>query len=63
MFYSGRKWLPFMRKVGAQRSWFDWHVWAGAIGPVLVLMHTADAYEEDHDRAWELVTEIGRAHV
>jgi Fe-S-cluster-containing hydrogenase component 2 len=41
MFYSGRKWLPFMRKVGAQRSWFDWHVWAGAIGPVLVLMHTA----------------------
>lgn len=41
MFYSGRKWLPFMRKVGAQRSWFDWHVWAGAIGPALVMMHTA----------------------
>jgi Fe-S-cluster-containing hydrogenase component 2 len=41
MFYSARKWLPFMRKVGAQRSWFDWHVWAGAIGPALVMMHTA----------------------
>ena len=39
--YSARKWLPFMKKAGGQRSWFDYHVWAGTIGPLLVMMHTA----------------------
>ena len=41
MFYSGRKWVPAFKKLGSQRGWFDWHVWSGAIGPMLVMLHTA----------------------
>ncbi len=41
MFYSMRKWVPGIKKLGAQRSWFNYHVWSGAIGPMLVLLHSA----------------------
>ncbi len=41
MFYSARKWVPGIKKLGAQRSWFNYHVWSGAIGPMLVLLHSA----------------------
>ncbi len=41
MFYSARKWVPGIKKLGAQRSWFNYHVWSGAIGPMLVMLHSA----------------------
>ncbi len=39
--YSARKWLPPLRRLGSQRSWFDYHVFSGAVGPLFVLLHTA----------------------
>ncbi len=41
MFYSARKWLPGLKRLGSQRGWFDYHVWAGTIGPLFILLHTA----------------------
>ncbi|HNN51755.1 MAG TPA: 4Fe-4S dicluster domain-containing protein [Pseudomonadota bacterium] len=41
MFYSARKWVPGIKKLGAQRGWFNYHVWSGAVGPMLVLLHSA----------------------
>ena len=41
MFYSGRKWIPGLKRLGSQRGWFDWHVWSGSVGPMLVMLHSA----------------------
>jgi hydrogenase-4 component A len=41
MFYSARKWIPGLKKLGSQKAWFDFHIWAGAVGPMLVMLHTA----------------------
>jgi Fe-S-cluster-containing hydrogenase component 2 len=41
MVYAWRRRLPFMRTWGSLRSWFDWHVLAGVMGPAFILMHTA----------------------
>jgi Fe-S-cluster-containing hydrogenase component 2 len=41
MFYSAHKWIPFIRKFGSKSAWFDYHVWAGTVGPILVMLHTA----------------------
>jgi len=40
MFYSARKWLPGVKKLGAQKSWFSYHVFAGFVGPLLLLLHS-----------------------
>jgi hydrogenase-4 component A len=41
MFYSVHKWVPKLKKLGGQQAMFDYHVWAGTMGPVLVGLHTA----------------------
>ncbi len=41
MTYVWRRRFAFMRTWGSLRSWFDWHVLAGVIGPLFILMHTA----------------------
>jgi hypothetical protein len=41
MFYSAHKWIPGLKKLASQRGMFDYHVFAGTIGPVLVMLHTA----------------------
>jgi Fe-S-cluster-containing hydrogenase component 2 len=41
MTYVWRRRFGFMRNWGSLRSWFDWHVLAGVIGPLFILMHTA----------------------
>jgi Fe-S-cluster-containing hydrogenase component 2 len=41
MVYVWRRRFSFMRNWGSLRSWFDWHVMAGVIGPLFILMHTA----------------------
>ena len=41
MTYVWRRRFSFMRNWGSLRSWFDWHVLAGVIGPLFILMHTA----------------------
>lgn len=40
-FYSAHKWIPGIKKLGSKSAWFDYHVWAGTIGPMLVMLHTA----------------------
>ncbi|MCS6912761.1 MAG: 4Fe-4S dicluster domain-containing protein [Myxococcales bacterium] len=40
-FYSAHKWVPGLRKLGSYQSWFDYHVWAGTVGPMFILLHTA----------------------
>lgn len=40
MFYSARKWVPGIKRLGAQKSWFSYHVFAGFIGPLLLLLHS-----------------------
>jgi Fe-S-cluster-containing hydrogenase component 2 len=39
--YSAHKWIPGIKKLGSQRAWFDYHVWSGTVGPLLVMLHTA----------------------
>jgi Fe-S-cluster-containing hydrogenase component 2 len=41
MFYSARKWIPWFKRLGSQRAWFDYHVWSGTIGPLFILLHSA----------------------
>lgn len=41
MFYSVHKWVPQLKRLGGQQAMFDYHVWAGTMGPVLVGLHTA----------------------
>ena len=59
MFYSGRKWIPLFKKLGSQRGWFDWHVWSGAIGPMLVMLHTAGKLDNWVSLAiWSMVATV-----
>jgi Fe-S-cluster-containing hydrogenase component 2 len=39
--YVWRRRMPFMRNVGSLRSWFDWHVLSGVLGPSFILLHSA----------------------
>jgi Fe-S-cluster-containing hydrogenase component 2 len=59
MFYSGRKWIPGLKRFGSQRGWFDWHVWSGAIGPMLVMLHTAGKLDNWVSLAiWSMVATV-----
>ena len=59
MFYSGRKWIPGLKRLGSQRGWFDWHVWSGAIGPMLVMLHTAGKLDNWVSLAiWSMVATV-----
>jgi Fe-S-cluster-containing hydrogenase component 2 len=40
MFYVARRRLTFMRSWGSLRSWFEWHVITGIIGPLYILLHS-----------------------
>jgi Fe-S-cluster-containing hydrogenase component 2 len=40
MLYSAHKWIPGIKKLGSKAAWFDWHVFSGVIGPILVMLHT-----------------------
>ncbi|HWE28247.1 MAG TPA: 4Fe-4S dicluster domain-containing protein, partial [Polyangia bacterium] len=38
--YVWRRRFSFMRNVGSLRSWFEWHVLTGVIGPAFILLHS-----------------------
>jgi hypothetical protein len=40
MAYVWRRRFGFMRNVGSLRSWFEWHVLTGVLGPAFILLHT-----------------------
>jgi Fe-S-cluster-containing hydrogenase component 2 len=40
MFYVWRRRFSFMRNVGSLRSWFEWHVLTGVLGPAFILLHS-----------------------
>ena len=59
MFYSGRKWIPGLKRLGSQRGWFDWHVWSGSVGPMLVMLHTAGKLDNWVSLAvWSMVAAV-----
>jgi hypothetical protein len=39
--YVARRRFPFLKNAGSLRSWFDWHVMSGTIGPLLIVLHSA----------------------
>ena len=41
MLYVWRRRFSFMRNWGSLRSWFDWHVLTGVLGPAFILLHSA----------------------
>jgi Fe-S-cluster-containing hydrogenase component 2 len=41
VFYSAHKWIPGLKKLGSQKAMLDYHIWAGAMGPLFILLHTA----------------------
>jgi hypothetical protein len=41
MMYVWRRRFHFMRNVGSLRSWFEWHVLTGVLGPSFILLHSA----------------------
>ena len=40
MLYVWRRRFSFMRNVGSLRSWFEWHVLTGVLGPAFILLHS-----------------------
>jgi Fe-S-cluster-containing hydrogenase component 2 len=40
MMYVWRRRFSFMRNVGSLRSWFEWHVLTGVLGPMFILLHS-----------------------
>ncbi len=40
LMYSVRKRIPLLRRLGATRHWFKWHMNLGIIGPVIILYHS-----------------------
>ena len=40
MAYVWRRRFHFMRNVGSLRSWFEWHVLTGVLGPAFILLHS-----------------------
>jgi len=40
MLYVWRRRFSFMRNVGSLRSWFEWHVLTGVLGPSFILLHS-----------------------
>ena len=40
MMYVWRRRFSFMRNVGSLRSWFEWHVLTGVLGPLFILLHS-----------------------
>ena len=41
LLYVTRRRIPALKNFGSLRAWFDWHVMAGTIGPLLILLHSA----------------------
>jgi hypothetical protein len=60
MFYSGREsGFRALSGSGSQRSWFDWHVWSGSVGPMLVMLHTAGKLDNWVSLAvWSMVAAV-----
>lgn len=40
MLYVWRRRFSFMRNWGSLRSWFEWHVLTGVLGPAFILLHS-----------------------
>jgi hypothetical protein len=38
--YPLHKWIPRWKQHGSQRSWFDYHVFSGTVGPLLLALHS-----------------------
>ncbi|MET0556593.1 MAG: hypothetical protein ABW221_26380, partial [Vicinamibacteria bacterium] len=39
--YSARKRLGFLRRLGPLRSWLDFHILLGILGPLFVVLHSS----------------------
>jgi Fe-S-cluster-containing hydrogenase component 2 len=40
-FYPFRKHVSFLRKMGTSMAFFDWHLFFGIVGPILILFHSS----------------------
>ena len=48
-----------MRNVGSLRAWFDWHVLSGVIGPLFILLHTANKLDNWVSLAfWSMIATV-----
>lgn len=41
MSYSLRKRLSFVRRLGSLRTWLDFHIYCGVMGPLLIVLHSS----------------------